>query len=144
MGIWSLLFPSEEDRLRKARALIAKGRFSDARRGLVRCTTPEAEALYDKCSLALEKGERATMKKELAAKGFHGWKIEIAGAGAKRRAELEALIAEEIARAGVDLDVPEIDRDAVQAAVARAQRRAKRGGGQGMVKLVPVVPKGRQ
>src|SRR4051812_7851846 len=72
MGIWSFLFPSDEDRLRRARARMADGRFVEARKDLMHCKLPEAEALYDECSAAIDKGERTTRKKQLVAEGFHG------------------------------------------------------------------------
>src|SRR5690242_4825795 len=107
MGILSWLFPSDQDRLDRARKLIAADRFEDARALLVRCSLPEAEPLYDQCCAALEKSERATLKKHLADAGFHGWKIEVAVSNARRRAEFEGLVAEELAKAGVDLGLPE-------------------------------------
>jgi hypothetical protein len=139
MGIWSWLFPTDEDRLRRARAHMAAGRHKDARALLLHCHAPEAEALYDACSAALDKADRATVKKRLAAEGFHGWKVLVSVQNARRKAELEGLVAEEIARAGVDLDLPDVDQDAVKAAVARAQSRAKRGSRDtGTIKLVPI------
>jgi hypothetical protein len=142
MGIWSLLFPNDDDRLRRARDLMAKGRHEDARKGLLHCKLPEAEALYDECCKHLEKDDRAAMKSQLAAAGFHGWKIEISLQNPRRKAEMEALVAEEIKKAGVDLDLPDIDQEAVQAAVLKAQRRARQKGAReaGEIKLVPIVP----
>jgi hypothetical protein len=140
MGLWSWLFPSDDDRLRRARAHIAKGRHKEARRLLLHCEAPEAEALYDQCSAAIDKSESATTKKRLAAEGFHGWRIEITGVGARRTAELEKLLAEEIAKGGVDLGMPDVDQEALKKAVARAQRRVRAGaGGSANIKLVPIV-----
>jgi hypothetical protein len=141
MGILSWLFPTEESRLAAAREQMAQGRHDDARKGLIKCTSPEAEALYDECCKALEPSDRAAMKKELAAQGFHGWKVEVDLKEPKRKAELEALIAKEIAKAGVDLDTPDVDQNAVKAAFARAERKAQRPGrgGMGMVRLVPIT-----
>ena len=141
MGILSWLFPTDADRLRRARAHIAAGRHAAARSILVRCQAPEAEALYDQCSAAVEKGERAQLKKRLAGDGFHGWKLEVDLSSARRKAELEKLIAEELGRAGVDLGLPEIDEKLFKAAVTRAQRRTRGAGGReaGAVKLVPIV-----
>ena len=93
MGILSWLFPSEEDRLRKARTLMAKGRHEDARRVLLHCTLPEAEALYDACSVAVDKADAVTVKKRARAAGFRGWKIEVSMRDAKGRGQLEALVA---------------------------------------------------
>lgn len=142
MGIWSLLFPTDEDRLKRARDLMAKGRHEDARKGLLHCKAAEAEALYDECCKHLEKGDRAAMKSQLAIAGFHGWKVEVSFANPRRKAEMEAFIAEELAKAGVDLDLPDIDQEAVQAAVLKAQRRARLKGSRegGEIKLVPIVP----
>ena len=142
MGIWSLLFPTDESRLERARALMAKGRHEDARKGLLHCKAPEAEQLYDECCKFLEKGDRAAMKSQLAAAGFHGWKIEVTMTNARRKAELEALVAAELARAGVDLDLPDIDQEAVQAAVMQAQRKARlKGSREGSeIRLVPITP----
>jgi hypothetical protein len=141
MGILSWLFPTDDDRLRRARAHMGAGRYADARKILLHCHAPEAEALYDKCSAAVELGDRAQLKKRLAGDGFHGWKIQVDLSSARRKAELEKLIGEELARSGVDLGLPDIDEKVFQAAVARAQRRTRGAGGRetGAVKLVPIV-----
>jgi uncharacterized protein YcgL (UPF0745 family) len=138
MGIWSFLFPSDEDRLRRARALMADGRYEKARETLIHCGAPEAEALYDACSAAVDKAERGSVKKQLAAQGFHGWKVEVSLKSTVRKRELEALVTQELERAGMDLAMPQIDEDVFKAAVTRAQRRARGGGGGAMVKLVPI------
>lgn len=141
MGILSWIFPTDEDRLRRARAHMAAGRHADARSLLMRCQAPEAESLYDQCSAVVDVAERAQLKKRLAGDGFHGWRIEVDLESPRRKAELEKLIAEELARAGVDLGLPEIDEKAFQTAVTRAQRRTRGAGGReaGAVKLVPIV-----
>lgn len=145
MGILSWLFPSDEDRLTRARALMAEGRFEDARKGLIKCSAPEAETLYEACSKALESSDRASLKKQLAAQGFHGWKIEVDLKEPRRKADLERLIAQEIQKAGLDLGMPDIDQEAVKAAFARAERKAQRAGrgGVGTVRLVPITEAGR-
>lgn len=149
MGLWSWLFPTDADRLARARALMAKGRWEDARAKLLHCKAPEAEALYDECSKHVDKADEATLKKRLASEGFHGWKVQISLSNPKRKAEFEAIAAEEIARAGIDLGLPDIDQNAVNTAVARAQRRfrnkAGKGAGRdvGMVKLVPIMDRNR-
>jgi hypothetical protein len=141
MGILTWLFPTEESRLQHARDLMADGRHDDARKGLIKCSSPEAEVLYEQCCKALESTDRATLKKELAGQGFHGWKIEVDLKDPKRKADLERLIAAEIARAGLDLDLPDIDQEAVKAAFMRAERKAQRPGrgGMGSVRLVPIT-----
>jgi hypothetical protein len=53
MGIWSWLFPSEEDRLRKARDLMVRGLYEQARREVVGCKSAEGAALYDECSAVI-------------------------------------------------------------------------------------------
>lgn len=145
MGILSWLFPSEESRLARARALMADGRHDDARKGLIKCSSPEAEVLYEACCKALESSDRASLKKQLAAQGFHGWKIEVVLKDPRRKADLERLIAREIAAAGLDLGVPDLDQDAVKNAIARAERKAQRAGrgGAGTVQLVPIKEAGR-
>jgi len=142
MGLWSLLFPTDDDRLRRARKQMAEGNHEDARKGLLHCKAPEAEALYDECCKHLEKGDRNAMKSSLAAAGFHGWKVEVGIQNPRRKAEMEAFMAEELAKAEVDLDLPDIDQDAVQAAALRAQRRARLKGSKegGTIRLVPIVP----
>lgn len=142
MGFWSWLFPTDDDRLARARKLMAAGRYEDARRSLLQCKAPEAEALYEECSAALEPKEREAFKKQLAGQGFHGFRVEVTMTNPKRKAEFEALIAEEIARDEIDLGLPDVDPAAVNAAVARAQRRFRAKAGardQGMVKLVPIA-----
>jgi hypothetical protein len=141
MGLLSWLFPTDADRLRHARAMMAQGRHEKARAHLVRCSLPEAEALYDECCAAVDKADRPAEKKRLAAAGFHGWKIDVVSGSAGRRKELEGLVAQELTKAGVDLEVPDVDEAAVKAAVARAQRRASRTGRAevGAVRLVPIV-----
>jgi hypothetical protein len=50
MGLWSWLFPSEADRLARARELLRAGEYDEAR-GLVHgIDGPEAEALYEEAS----------------------------------------------------------------------------------------------
>lgn len=141
MGIWSWLFPTDEDRLRRAREEMAAGRYDKARAGLLHCQAPEAEALYDACSAKLEAKDKQNIKQQLAAGGFHGWKIEITAKGRKLKVELEALVAEELERGGVDLDMPDIDQKAFKAAVGRAQRRVRNAHVREAagVRLVPVV-----
>ena len=145
MGILTWLFPTEQSRLEHARALMADGRHDDARKGLIKCQSPEAEVLYEACCKALESSDRASLKKELAAQGFHGWKVEVDLKEPKRKAELEALIAKELEKAGVDLGSPDIDEAAVKAAFGRAERKAQRPGrgGMGTVRLVPITEAGR-
>ena len=140
MGIWSWLFPSDEDRLRRARTHMAAGRFKKARAVLMRCQAPEAESLYDQCSAMLDKEDRANVKQQLASEGFHGFKIEVSVKGKKLRAELERLIVEELERGGVDIGLPDVDEKAFKSAVTRAQRRARGGGREAAsVRLVPIV-----
>jgi hypothetical protein len=145
MGILSWLFPSDADRLRKARDLMARGRYDDARRGLLHCTAPEAEALYDECSRAVDAADAASLKKQARAAGFRGWKVEVSIKDARARAQLEAFIARELAKAGVDLETPQIDEDKVKAVLARAQQKARNKGmtGGGTMKLVPILAGGR-
>jgi hypothetical protein len=144
MGLLSWLFPSEADRLRRARALMARGRFEDARRGLVHCTSPEAEALYEECSAAVDKADAAEAKKRAHAAGFRGWKVEVTMKDAQGRARMEALVAKEMERAGIDLSTPEIDEAKVRAALARVQQKARNKGlnSPGTMKLVPVIAGG--
>jgi hypothetical protein len=141
MGILSWLFPTDADRLKKARDLMAQGRFEAARQKLLHCHAPEAEKLYEQCSAAVDKQERGSLKKQLASQGFHGWKIEVTMQNARRRADLEKMVAEELERAGVDLDLPELDQAAAKTAIARAEKRLrnKGGGGTAAVRLVPVT-----
>jgi hypothetical protein len=141
MGIWSWLFPTGEARLAQARALMAEGRHKKARDILLHHEAPEAEALYDQCCAALEGELRESTKKRLAAQGFHGFRVEVELKSARRKKELEDLVTQELARAGIDLGVPDIDQDALKAAVQRAQRRMRGAGGREapMVKLVPIV-----
>jgi hypothetical protein len=143
MGLWAWLFPTDADNLARARALMSEGRHDKARKLLMRCSAPEAEDLYDECSAAIDEADLVVTKKRLAAEGFHGWKIEVATAGARRKRELETLVAEELAKAGVDLGLPDIDQAAVKQAVHRAQRRARRTSTTdvGAIRLVPVVTK---
>jgi hypothetical protein len=142
MGILSWLFPSEADRLATARALMAKGRFEDARRGLVHATSPEAEALYEQCSKAIDQEDLVRTKKVARAQGFRGWRVEVASK--ERRRELEAFLLKELEKAGVDLENPALDEDAVKATLLRAQQKALNKGFRGAtsVKLVPVIAPG--
>ena len=141
MGFLSWLFPTEADRLRQARDLMAQGRHEKARARLVHCNLPEAEALYDECCAVVDKADRPAEKKRLAAAGFHGWKIDVVGGSAGRKKQLEGFVAQELAKAGIDLELPEVDEAAVKAAVSRAQRRASQGGRAqvGAIRLVPIV-----
>lgn len=141
MGLLSWFFPSDADHLEKARALMAKGRHDKAREHLMRCSLPEADTLYDECSAAVEKADRADQKKRLTAQGFRGWQIEVTTPSPRRKKELESLVAKEITRAGIDLADPELDQEAVKAAVARAQRKATRTTTTetGTIRLVPLM-----
>ncbi|HVY46031.1 MAG TPA: hypothetical protein VHB21_09135, partial [Minicystis sp.] len=122
------------------RAKMAAGDFDGARKAVMRCRGEEAEKLYAECSAAIDRGERAGLKKQLAAQGFHGWKLEVSAKGARRKAEIEKLVAEELAKAGVDLDLPELDEAAAKAAIARAQRRVASAGREPVaIKLVPLI-----
>lgn len=128
MGLLTWLFPTDQSRLESVRALMAAGRFEKARAIAARVTAPEGETLYDECCKHLEKSDRDKIKLELEKQGFHGWKLEIGQVGARRRAELEKLIGEELEKAGVDLAMPEVDPARFKAAVSKAQRRARSGG----------------
>ncbi len=141
MGILSWLFPSDADRLHKARALMAKGRYEDARKGLLHCKSPEAEALYDECSTAVDKEDGILAKKRARAQGFRGWRVEATMKRGRGRTELEAFVARELAKTGLDLDTPDLDQAAVKEALARAQRKALNKGmtGATAIKLVPVM-----
>ena len=146
MGIWSWFFPSEADHLRMARALMAEGRHDKARSHLMRCSGDEVDALYDECSAAIDGADRIKTKKQLAAQGFHGWRVDVDVRSVRRKKELEALVADELRKAGVDLDLPEIDEAEVNAALTRAQQRFAKSGGRalGSVKLVPMVDTNRK
>lgn len=146
MGLWSYLFPTDADHLATARALMAKGQHEKARPHLMRCSLPEADALYDECSAAVDKVERADQKKRLVAQGFRGWKIDITTPNARRKKELEALVAQEITKAKIDLTDPELDQEAVKTAVDRAQRKAARTAGTdtGTIRLVPIMATARK
>jgi hypothetical protein len=141
MGLLSWLFPTEADRLRSARALMARGRFEDARRGLVHCTSPEAEALYDECSAAVDKADSAMNQKRARAAGFRGWKVEVTMNDQQAKSRLLALVAKEIERAGIDLSAVDIDEGRVRAALDRAQQKARNKGlnSPGTLKVVPVM-----
>lgn len=141
MGLLSWFFPTDADTLQKARALMKDERFEKARKLLLHCHAPEAEGLYDECSRRIDEADRTNAKKRLADAGFHGWKIEVSTKSPRRKKELEGLVAEEIAKAGVDLGLPEMDEDKVKAAIARAQRRALRGATTevGAIRVVPIV-----
>jgi len=141
MGLLSWFFPSDADNLAKARSLMKEERYEKARKLLLHTKAPEAEALYDECSLAIDKADLVNSKKRLADAGFHGWKIEVTTKNPRRKKELESLVAEEIAKAGVDLGLPDIDEKKVKAAITRAQKRAIRGATTevGAVRVVPVL-----
>src|SRR5690348_454307 len=128
MSILSWLFPTEEDRLRSARSLMARGRYEDARRGLLHCKSPEAEALYDECSAAVDRESAASLKKQARAAGFRGWRVDVSMKDPRGKGRLEALVAAELERAGVDLETPEVDQEAVKAAIRRAEQKARNKG----------------
>lgn len=145
MGILSWLFPTEETRLASVRDLMQKGRYEDARRKLVHCRSPEAEKLYDECSTSVDAAEQGTLTKRLAAEGFSGWRAEVTASDPRLKTVLETAIAKELADAHVDLLAATPDMAAVKAAIARAERKVRKRGRQGMasVKLVPTMAKGR-
>jgi hypothetical protein len=138
VGFWSWLFPSDEDRLRFAKASMADGKYEAARKTLLHCNLPEAEKLYEECSRAIDKADRAELKRGFAKQGFHGWKVEIGAKGARRKAELEAQVKKELEREGVDLDLPELDQAAVKAVLARVQKTLK---SDATIKIVPITDK---
>jgi hypothetical protein len=139
MGMLSWLFPTQEDRLKKARRLMERGKYEDARRGLLHCTHPEAEALYDACSKEVEKAEVVTLKKRARANGFRGWRVEISTRDARSKTQLEAFCTRELAKAGIDLETPELDEEAVKAVLAKVHQKASNKGVAGTVKLVPII-----
>lgn len=143
MGLWSWLFPTDADLLARARSLMAAGRFEKARSVLMGCKLPEAEELYDECSAAIDKADLPNQKKRLKDQGFHGWKIEVATKSPKLKRDLEAMVAEELASAGVDLGLPDIDQKVFDQCVKRAEKRARKGGATevGRVQLVPMMDK---
>jgi hypothetical protein len=120
---------------------MARGRYEDARKGLVHCTSPEAETLYEECSRAVDKADAAANQKRAHAQGFRGWKIEITMKDEKAKAKLAAIIAKELERSGIDLAVLAVDETLVQAALDRAQIKARNKGlnSPGSVKVVPVM-----
>src|SRR5262249_9110241 len=92
-----------------------------------------------------DKADAPKMRKRLAAAGFRGWKVEVSMKDARSKARLEALIAKEIASAKIDLMAHDVDPEAVKIALARAERKARSqgvAGGEGMVKLVPILDRG--
>lgn len=144
MGLWAWLFPTDADHLARARDLMTEGRYDKARKVLMRCSAPEAEDLYDECSKHIDKADLVVAKKRLVAEGFRGWKVEVTTPNARRKRELEGLVAQEIEKAGIDLELPDIDENAVKKAMDRAQRRAKRSSTTdvGSIRLVPqMAPK---
>jgi hypothetical protein len=139
------LFPSEEERLRRVRAKMARGEFEAARKAVMHCTGPEAEALYTECSAAIDAGERAGVKKQLAAQGFHGWKVDVSARGVRRKAELEKLVIDELTKVGVDLALPDLDEAAAKGAISRLQRRLATSGREPVaIRLVPVLDQPRR
>ena len=135
MGLLSWLFPTDADLLSRARASMDAGSYEAARKMLARCKAPEAEALYDECSAKIDKADRASIKKKLGARGFHGWKIEVTAKGVKRRAEIEALAIKELTKAGVDLDMPDIDQALVKEVFATVFKTLK---SDAAIRLVPI------
>jgi hypothetical protein len=145
MGLWSWLFPNDEERLRRVRAKMEKGDYEAARKAVMHCTGPEAEELYAKCSAKIDESERAGVKKQLAAQGFHGWKIEVSARGARRKAELEKLVADELAKAGIDLAMPDLDEGVAKGVIARVQRKLAASGREPVaIGLVPLLDKARR
>jgi hypothetical protein len=120
---------------------MAKGRWEDARHGLIHCSSPEAEALYDECSRAVDRADAVSLKKRARAAGFRGWKVEVTIRDPRARAQIEALAARELAKANIDLQTPNLDEEAVKKALARVQQKAINKGltGVGSMKLVPVM-----
>ncbi len=145
MSLWSWLFPSEEERLRRVRAKMARGDFEAARKAVMHCKGPEAEALYSECSAAIDQVERAGVKKQLAAQGFHGWKVDVSAKGVRRKAELEKQVIDELTKAGIDLAMPDLDEAAAKGAIARLQRRlAASGRAPVAIRLVPMLDAARR
>jgi hypothetical protein len=141
MGLLSWLFPSDQDRLDRAKARIERGEYESALKDLLHCKLPEAEALYDKASDLLSKKERVLLKKQMANQGFHGFRVDVTITNAKVKAEIEAVVMEEMRKAGVDLEMPDFDEEAAKKAIDRASRRVKnRTREPGMIRLVPIKP----
>lgn len=143
MGLLSWFFPSDADNLDRARALMKEGRHDKARKILAHCDAPEAEKLYDECSAIIDKAEAKFVKKQLADAGFHGFKIEVSSKNPKRKKEIEAIVAEEMEKAGIDLGLPDLDEKKARAALAKAQKRASRGSTTDVptVRIVPMIDK---
>jgi hypothetical protein len=142
MGLWSWLFPNDEARLRSVRAKMERGDFEGARKAVMHVHSPEAEELYAKCSAMIDASDRAGVKKQLAAQGFHGWKVQVSARGARRKAELEKLVEGELAKAGIDLALPDLDEAVAKGAIARVQRRLAASGREPVaIGLVPMLDK---
>jgi hypothetical protein len=140
MGLWSWLFPNQEERLRRVRAKMAAGDYESARKAVMRVKGDEAEALYAECSKHIDVAEKIDVKKKLAAEGFHGWRIDVSARGQKRKTEIEKLVRAELEKVGFDLDLPEMDEAEAKKAVARVQRKIIGAGREPVeIRLVPLL-----
>jgi hypothetical protein len=140
MGLWSWLFPNEEDRLRRVRAKMAAGEYVAARKAVMHCQGEEADRLYTECSKHIDVAEKVGVKKQLAAQGFHGWRVLVSARGQKRKAEIERLVTAELEKAGIDLDLPDMDEAEAKKAVARVQRKIIGAGREPVeIRLMPLL-----
>jgi hypothetical protein len=121
MGLWSWLFPSRAERLAGARAHLAAGRPEEARGLVYGLDGPEAEAIYEEASRALGVNEPAAAARGALVRRFGAWELTVATAERSLAKPFVKLLLGELTAAGINLDRPELDGAAFDAAVVRAQ-----------------------
>ncbi|TNE91052.1 MAG: tetratricopeptide repeat protein [Deltaproteobacteria bacterium] len=107
MGLLSWLFPSDEDRVKRAQALVDKGRFADARLEVMDIELPEAVAIVDACERELA---------ELNLKEAISW----GQANDERRVDMHMELATNFQKPGMEERFREVRR------ILREQRQARR------------------
>lgn len=107
MGLLSWLFPSEDDRIERARALLENKRYADARLEVLDIERDEARGLVDACERALA---------ELNLEEAISW----GAAGDERRVDMHMELADTFKKPGMDERFREVRR------TLREQRQARR------------------
>lgn len=128
MGLWSWFFPSPEDRLARARAHLAAGRFAEARDELDGVGLPEADSLRTEAANAL-----ARVNLEHA--------VSWCEAGDDQRVGLHMELAENLHAGGLDAEFRAI-RGRLRELRAERQAAAERARAEKEARLLSVDPLG--
>lgn len=123
MGFWSKWFPSKEERLEQARQALRDGRYEEVRSLVARVDGDEADGLYDAASEKMGVVAPAPEPPSLVmTRRFVCWELQVTTTDPNLRRGFLKLVVNELASAGINLDKREVNLEALEQAVTRAQR----------------------